>query len=116
MHGNESPAAVVVPAGALAVGDDAPRELALSVASAMPATSGVDLRFALPRPGGVQLAIYDVMGRTVRTLASGELPAGNWTRRWDGSTDTGSRASSGIYFARLDAGGRSLVRRVVLMR
>ncbi|MGH3055511.1 MAG: FlgD immunoglobulin-like domain containing protein, partial [Gaiellaceae bacterium] len=58
--------------------------------------------------------LYDALGRRVRTLASGTHPAGEQTLRWDGSDDAGRAVSSGLYFARFDGAGRTMVRRVVI--
>jgi flagellar hook assembly protein FlgD len=62
----------------------------------------------------VQLKLYNVAGRLVRTLENGELDAGTHTRMWDKRTDAGTIAASGIYFARLVAGDRVLGQKLVL--
>ncbi|MBI5711712.1 MAG: T9SS type A sorting domain-containing protein [Candidatus Eisenbacteria bacterium] len=117
VHGNVSAYAFLQPAGVVDAGGPAPpRVLALVLASPHPARDGVTLRLELPQGGPVRLAIHDVSGRRVRTLADGTLPAGVWTRRWDARGETGAAVSSGLYFARLDAGGRTIVRRIVLAR
>jgi hypothetical protein len=54
-----------------------------------------------PRAGRVDVAVYDVQGRLVRTLLGRELAAGTHSVRWDGVTDRGDRAGSGVYFARM---------------
>jgi hypothetical protein len=64
-------------------------------------------------PGTVDLAIYDVRGRVVRTLLEGAaLAAGRSSIRWDGSLDGGSRAPSGVYVVRLASNGRTFCRRI----
>ncbi|MBN2172335.1 MAG: T9SS type A sorting domain-containing protein [Candidatus Krumholzibacteriota bacterium] len=72
--------------------------------------------FELPRAGAARLRIFDVAGRLVRTLASGELPAGRHRVRWDGRDGAGKYVASGIYFFRLEAGGHDVTRRMVLVR
>ncbi len=61
------------------------------------------LRLVNPRAGHVDLAIYDLQGRLVRTLASETMPAGPVEVRWNGTTDTGRPAGSGVYFARMQS-------------
>jgi flagellar hook assembly protein FlgD len=56
------------------------------------------------------------MGRRVRTIFSGRLQPGTTQFAWDGRHDNGSRATSGIYFYRLEMRGRVLSRRIVLLR
>jgi len=47
------------------------------------------------------LFIYDILGRKVRTLASGEHEAKRHTVRWDGRNDNGTAVGSGVYFYQL---------------
>lgn len=49
----------------------------------------------------MELAVYDLKGRLVRTLVDGVLPAGPDEAVWDGRTDAGREAASGAYFYRL---------------
>ncbi|UCF05661.1 MAG: VCBS repeat-containing protein [bacterium] len=64
----------------------------------------------------VVLAVYDVSGALVTTLAKGAFPGGRHEVRWDGSNTRGDQVSSGIYFARIDIGGFKAVRKMVLLR
>jgi hypothetical protein len=59
------------------------------------------LKLALADDGDVSLTIYDVGGRKIRRLVSGDLQAGYHEVVWDGRTDSGDDAATGIYFARL---------------
>lgn len=74
------------------------------------------VRFELPRPVDVSLRIYDVSGRRVRTLARGRRTAGAHQVRWDGRDGSGRRVAGGVYFLRLEAGGKTDTRRVTLVR
>jgi hypothetical protein len=69
------------------------------------------LAFELSRPGRATLEIFDLAGRRVRTLVSGELPAGPHAFEWNGVDDNGRALASGAYLGRLgsDEGG-SLVK------
>ncbi len=74
------------------------------------------LRLVNPRAGHVEVGIYDVQGRLVRTLASEALPAGPVELRWDGATERGRPAGSGVYFARLRAGGEQASAKLMLIK
>ncbi len=74
------------------------------------------LTFELPGAGAVKLAIVDVAGRRVRTLAQGTFPAGSHSLTWDGRDDGGRALASGIYFAQLRAGEFRAERRLVLLK
>jgi hypothetical protein len=99
----------------VSVGGPAPQELSFAVSGANPAQGSARFRFGLPAAGRVELAIYDISGRRVATLASGDLPAGFHDRAWTRNDDGGAPAS-GVYFARMLAGGRLLSSRVVMLR
>jgi hypothetical protein len=74
------------------------------------------LAFDLAAAGRVELAIVDVAGRRVRTLADGDFGAGSYTLTWDGRDDRGQASASGIYFAHLRAGDFRAERRLVLLK
>jgi hypothetical protein len=50
--------------------------------------------------GRVQVNVYDVAGRRVRTLADRIVQAGELTLAWDGTDDTGAAVARGVYFVR----------------
>jgi len=82
-----------------------------------PAVGPVHLRYALPRDAHVSLLIHDARGRMVRRLATGEITsAGSHSSTWDGRTDTGTRAASGVYFATLVVDNETHRWRVPLLR
>ena len=81
-----------------------------------PFTRSSVIRFALPTGGPVLLAIYDVSGRRVRTLIDGPLGAGWHQRVWDGRTDDGGFARSGVYFSRLEAQQGARTRKMIMLR
>jgi flagellar hook assembly protein FlgD len=70
---------------------------------------------AQPQAGEVRLVVYDLAGREVRVLANGRLEADDYRARWDGRNESGQRVSGGMYVVRLEAEGRALVRRLVLL-
>ena len=75
-----------------------------------------DIRFTLARAGEVRLAIHDTRGRLVAVLSEEHLPMGTHTVTWDGTDAGGRRLGSGVYFARLVAGGVAQTSKVVLVK
>ena len=59
------------------------------------------VNFELDRAQPVQLIIFDLAGRQVRTLVDDNLGAGPHHRVWNGRDDSGRQVSSGAYYARL---------------
>jgi hypothetical protein len=60
--------------------------------------------------------VYDVRGRRVRLLADDVLPRGVHTTVWDGRTDAGTPAASGVYFARFVSPGEPLSLKLLRLR
>jgi len=81
-----------------------------------PSSGESRLGFALARAAGVELAIYSVDGRRVRTLASGVQESGQYQARWDGTDEHGDRIRSGVFYVRLDAAGSRQGRIITLLR
>jgi len=64
----------------------------------------------------VSLVIYDVRGARVRTVVSEGQAAGRYVVEWDGRTETGAAAGSGVYFYKLQTPGFSDARKMVLLK
>ncbi len=58
------------------------------------------LALALPAPARIEVAVYDLRGTRVATVARGEEAAGVHEYAWTGNADTGGRLASGVYLAR----------------
>ena len=71
--------------------------------------------FFLPRPESVRLAIVDVTGREVATVADGAFSAGWHQVSWNLRDRENRRVSSGVYFARLEAGRESPTRKLLVV-
>lgn len=76
----------------------------------------VEIHFTIPQAGEVDLEVYDLRGRQVRTLLGKFLEQGEHSVIWDGCDEKGSRVSSGVYFAKLAAGSMDFCRRLVLIK
>jgi hypothetical protein len=74
------------------------------------------VEFALDRDVQASLRVYDVQGRLVRTLLDSYLAGGRRSVTWDGKDNGGSSVASGVYFLRLQAGGKYLTRTVNLLK
>ncbi len=89
-----------------------------------PFNPGTRIDFQVPEQSHVRVTVFDVLGRPVRTLVDGDLPASGGTPYfvlWDGTDRTGRNVASGVYFYRMEATGASgastrMVRKMVLAR
>jgi hypothetical protein len=64
----------------------------------------------------VDLAVFDMRGRRIATLASGPLPAGRHEATWRGADDLGRPVATGLYFYRLRTADGNLTRKMLLMK
>lgn len=79
------------------------------------------LRLARPKrsEGGgglVTLKVYDILGRQVKTLVNDYQKPGYYEVTWDGTNDTGTQVSSGIYYYRIQAGSFVETKKLVLVK
>jgi len=74
------------------------------------------IRFSISHPGRVVLRVYDVAGRSVRTLAEGTKGAARYEVRWDGRDDSGRSVPSGVYLYKLEAPWYGETRKMVLIK
>jgi hypothetical protein len=99
-----------------------PQTLALEQNFPNPFRTGqqTTILFGVPAPATgtprASLAIYDVLGRRVRTLVDGDVIAGDQAVTWDGTSDAGGSVPSGVYVARLESGGTDRTIRILFVR
>ncbi|MCK4510975.1 hypothetical protein KAW64_04505, partial [bacterium] len=62
-----------------------------------PFNPSATIEYSIAAPGRVTIRVFDAAGRVVRTLVDREVEAGEHGAVWDGTTDTGQRAASGVY-------------------
>jgi hypothetical protein len=88
----------------------------LGYSSPNPSSGVSSVEFVLDSEQVVQLDVFDVAGRRVRSLESGLRTAGAHRVTWDGRRDNGNSSPSGVYFFRLKSGNHVLTSRVVRVR
>jgi len=74
------------------------------------------IKYFVEDPVPVDLAVYDLLGRRVRTLVSGQRDGGDHEVAWDGLDNAGELVSSGHYFYRIMTPLGDATRRVVLIK
>jgi hypothetical protein len=94
------------------VGQDGPRSF-LSNARPNPSTLGVQFSLSLATRGRVEMEVFDIGGRRVRSFEPRTMEAGEHMLRWDGITTAGQPARAGLYLVRVRWPGATETRRVV---
>lgn len=74
------------------------------------------IRYEIAERGPVRLAVYNLRGQHVVTLAEGEHAAGLHVVEWAGVDARGRACPSGIYFAQMKADGVVMTQRLALVR
>ncbi|MBN1825689.1 MAG: hypothetical protein JW958_05425 [Candidatus Eisenbacteria bacterium] len=75
------------------------------------------ISFELPEACPVTIGVYAITGERIHTLVDGiSFPEGRHAVVWDGRDDAGRAVASGVYFCRIDAGGRTESRKMSLIR
>jgi hypothetical protein len=76
-----------------------------------PFNAVTEIRFELNRAMTVSLKVYDILGREAATLVNGMQAAGSHAVTWNAQA-----ASSGVYFAVLQAGDVRQVRKMMMLK
>ncbi len=118
VHGNESPPSnetlvqIITSAG----GDLVPRQVAVQGAWPNPFNPTTTIKYSVPGAGEVQLTIFNVRGRNVRTLVSENKQPGFYEVTFDGRDRTGQLLASGVYFVHLKTADGVSSKKIVLAK
>ena len=81
-----------------------------------PFRDNATLVFSLSQPGAVELAVYSVDGRRVKTLVSERREAGVYRVAWDGRDDGRNAVAPGVFYAHLSAAGKRFTKTLVYLK
>jgi hypothetical protein len=116
VHGNESAPATAPGTGNVDVVPAASGNLSFAAPSPNPSSGVILLRWSQPVEAPIHLRVFDAGGRLIGDLATGMHGAGEHTVRWNARDDAGRPMPPGLYFARLDAQGRTFTQRIARVR
>ena len=74
------------------------------------------IRYELPEDGLVNITIYDMMGRRVKTLINDQQTTGYRSTQWNATNDAGSTVSAGIYLYMIQAGDFGQTKKMVMLK
>jgi len=103
-------------------GSSLPKEFALSQNYPNPFNPSTKIEVSLPQAARLDVAVFNILGQKVATLAGDVRDAGYYTLTWNGTVQNGSPAASGMYFVRMNAQpegpgqGFTSVRKIMLMK
>ena len=93
-----------------------PREFALYQNYPNPFNPVTSLRYDLPEDGLVNITIYDMMGRVVKTLVNSSQTAGYKSIRWNATNDRNEPVSAGLYLYMIQAREFRKTKKMVLLK
>jgi choice-of-anchor B domain-containing protein len=93
-----------------------PSEIVLHDAYPNPFNPSTTIQYSLPNAGTVDLMIYDLMGREVRSLVNAFMKTGTQSVIWDAKDDYGKPVSSGVYIYRLKTKEQMFSKKLILLK
>ncbi len=81
-----------------------------------PFNPNTTIEFDLDKSSNVSIDIYSINGELVKSILSNNLSVGNHKINWDGSSDSGTRLSSGVYFYKLTVDNTSITKKMLLLK
>jgi len=81
-----------------------------------PFNKSVKIDYAVPYPQNINLIVYDVCGKKVRTLVNERQKPGNFAVVWDGKDDEGKEVAAGIYFGRIKTEKGVVTNKLILIK
>lgn len=85
-----------------------------------PFNPSTTIRFAVEKTAFTDVAVYNVIGQRVKTLAAETMTPGFYTTTWNGTDDNGQSVTTGVYFVRMvatgDDAGFSGLRKLLLLK
>ena len=81
-----------------------------------PFNPSTTIRFTIPSTSTVRIAIYNMRGQKIRDLAGITYQAGEHEIVWDGRNNRQSTVSSGVYICRMNYSGKTLYRKMMMMK
>ncbi len=75
-----------------------------------------DINYTVPLNGQVNISVYNILGQKIATLYNGYQTSGAHTVTWDGKNSAGMEVPGGVYFYRLTANGKTMTKKMMLLK
>jgi hypothetical protein len=81
-----------------------------------PFNPSTTIEYSLLRQSNIELTIFDLLGRKVKTLIKSNKPAGSYSVTWDGRDESGQPVATGVYLYRLTAGDFTQTKKMLVLK
>ncbi|MCK5148151.1 T9SS type A sorting domain-containing protein [bacterium] len=93
-----------------------PTEFNLYPAYPNPFNNTVQIKYDLPDDSDINVSIYNMRGRKVKTLIDGVIASGIHQTQWSGKDEIGREVSSGVYFLVMRVGNKAYKQKLILTK
>ncbi len=93
-----------------------PKEYFLDSAFPNPFNPSTTISYGIPKDSRVSIVIYNILGKKVRTLVNENQIAGFYKINWNGLDERNSFVSTGVYFAKIQAGNFSKTNKMTFLK
>jgi hypothetical protein len=97
-------------------GPNLPTTYSLSQNYPNPFNPVTEIHFEIPERSHVTLTVYNVVGQKVATLVDKELMPDRYVVDWEGTSDSGAKVATGVYFYKLQAEGFVETKKMMLLK
>ena len=81
-----------------------------------PFNESIKIKFNIPKSDHVQIQVFDIYGKEVKTLLNQKLSKGKYHTVWNGTNTQGNYVSSGVYFILMRTEQFMTVQKAVLIK
>ena len=81
-----------------------------------PFNPATNITYSLPKEGKVSLSIFNMKGQLVNKLMDGFQPEGHYSISWNGKDKNNKQVATGVYYYRLEACGKTINRKMILLK
>ncbi len=78
--------------------------------------SNIEINFSLKNSSTVNISVYDIMGREIKSLTNKYLDKGIYELKWNGTDSSNETVGAGIYFIRADMDNKKFIKKAVIIR
>ena len=72
--------------------------------------------FDVPKAGNVNISVYDMLGRKIKTLVNEHLNPGFLNVQWNATNELSQPVSAGVYIYTIEAGNFRQTRKMILLK
>jgi hypothetical protein len=81
-----------------------------------PFNPSTQIKVVIKEQSNIQIAVYNILGKEIKTLLNENLPAGEYTIEWNGKDNEGNDLSGGVYFIQMIAGDYHKTIKTILLK